>query len=263
MIQRLAIKLGRPPSLVGSALALGCAGAVVLGVLLGMAAFGGAGRSSADRTASTSSSLGSAVGGAASDGPHIVVAKSELVVRRAPDAASPVVTQLAPETRLGSTTVLFKVGQRPGWVEVQLPIRPNGSTGWVAASAVTEKAVSGEIVVDLATRKMRIQLGGRTVADTTVGIGSPQNPTPTGKFYVTDRVRPSRPGGPYGAFALGLSAHSETLTEFGGGDGQVGIHGTNDPSSIGRNVTHGCVRVPAAVAEILANVPLGTPVVIR
>ena len=82
--------------------------------------------------------------------------------------------------------------------------------------------------------------------------------------YVTDVLDTGNDGGAYGPFALGLSAHSETLSEFGGGDGQVGIHGTNDPSSIGNNVSHGCVRVPNdIVSQLAAIVPLGTPVTIH
>ena len=53
------------------------------------------------------------------------------------------------------------------------------------------------------------------------------------------------------------------LTEFAGGDGQVGIHGTDDPGSIGNPVSNGCVRVPNDVAVQLAELlPLGTPVVV-
>ena len=53
------------------------------------------------------------------------------------------------------------------------------------------------------------------------------------------------------------------LTEFAGGDGQIGIHGTNDPASIGHDVSHGCIRVPNQVMEELNRIlPLGTPVVV-
>jgi lipoprotein-anchoring transpeptidase ErfK/SrfK len=79
---------------------------------------------------------------------------------------------------------------------------------------------------------------------------------------VTDRVRTTDPNGAYGSFALGLSAHSDTLSEFGSGDGQIGIHGTNEPASLGKAVSHGCVRVPDSMAARLPEVPLGTPVVI-
>jgi lipoprotein-anchoring transpeptidase ErfK/SrfK len=54
------------------------------------------------------------------------------------------------------------------------------------------------------------------------------------------------------------------LSEFAGGDGQIGIHGTNVPASIGEAVSHGCVRVPNDVITTLATtVPVGTPVTIH
>ena len=81
--------------------------------------------------------------------------------------------------------------------------------------------------------------------------------------------RPGRADGAVGRcrcalpFALGLSAHSNVYSSFEGGDGQVGIHGTNLPQAIGQDVSHGCVRVRNAVISRLARtLPLGTPVVI-
>ncbi len=76
-------------------------------------------------------------------------------------------------------------------------------------------------------------------------------------------VDTGKPNGAYGAFAFGISAHSDVLDQFGGGDDQIGIHGTNQPDSIGQSVSHGCVRVPDQVIEALAHsIPLGTPVTI-
>jgi lipoprotein-anchoring transpeptidase ErfK/SrfK len=193
----------------------------------------------------------------------VSVVDRPLAVRTHPAADAPVRTRLAPQTPLGSPRVLLVRGVTAGWVQVSLPVRPNGGSGWVAADDVALEPVSGRIDIDLAARRMTYRVDGRQPTTTSVAVGSPTNPTPTGHFYVTDRVRPENPHGAYGAFSLGLSAHSETLSEFGSGDGQIGIHGTNQPASIGRAVSHGCVRVPADVAELLAEVPLGTPVVIR
>jgi lipoprotein-anchoring transpeptidase ErfK/SrfK len=172
------------------------------------------------------------------------------------------VARLPAKTAFGSPRVLLALAERAGWVDVALPTRPNGSTGWVPAGDVRFEPVTVRIVVDLAARRLRLLSGAAVLADTTVAVGSPADPTPRGSFYVTDRVRPDDPHGPYGTFALGLSAHSPTLTEFEGSDGQVAIHGTNDPGSIGRAVSHGCIRVPDAVAGALAQVPLGTPVTV-
>jgi lipoprotein-anchoring transpeptidase ErfK/SrfK len=61
---------------------------------------------------------------------------------------------------------------------------------------------------------------------------------------------------------VSLSAH-EVLTQFDGGDAEVGIYGNNDASVLGTSVTHGCVRIDNAEITALSKVlPLGTPVVI-
>ena len=188
---------------------------------------------------------------------------STLVVRRSGAADAPVPARLTPRTALGPPRVLLALAAHADWVEVALPTRPNGSKGSVRVDDVRLEPVGARLEVDLATRRLRMYDGTRVLADTPVAIGSPSDPTPRGAFFVTDRVRPPDPHGAYGSFALGLSAHSPTLTEFEGSDGQVAVHGTNDPASIGRAVSHGCVRVPDAVAAQLAALPLGTPVTIH
>lgn len=150
------------------------------------------------------------------------------------------------------------------WYEVLLPGRPNGRTAWVRAQDVTLHEVDHEVEVDLASRTLRVLERGKEVLVTPVAVGSPESPTPTGRFSLTDKLDTGRPDGPYGPFALGLSARSDALTEFAGGDAQVGIHGTNVPSSIGQPVSHGCIRVPNEVAVQLSRMlALGTPVTVR
>ena len=185
-----------------------------------------------------------------------------LVVRAAPAGGARVVARLAPRTRLGSPRVLLAERVRPGWVQVLLPVRPNGTRGWVATRDVRVEPISSRITVDLTSRTIRIVLRGRLVARSPVAVGSLRYRTPKGRYYVTDRVRTPDPSGAYGSFALGLSGYAPALSEFAGGDGQIGVHGTNDPASIGRAVSHGCVRVPKDVESALARVPLGTPVLI-
>jgi lipoprotein-anchoring transpeptidase ErfK/SrfK len=191
---------------------------------------------------------------------------AETVVHATPATTGAVVARLSARTVLGSARVLLVDPARaniPGWVPVLLPVRPNGATGWVAAGDVRLQSTADRIVVDLAARQVHLQLGGRPETVVPVAVGSAQTPTPTGEFFVTDRVVPSDPRGAYGAFALGLSAHSATLQSFGDGDAQIGFHGTDQPASIGHPVTHGCIRLPAAAVAMLAEVALGTPVTIR
>jgi lipoprotein-anchoring transpeptidase ErfK/SrfK len=183
------------------------------------------------------------------------------------DASTPAST-LPPATEFGSpTTLLVTEWQGPAgeWLRVALPVRPNGATGFVHAGDVTIARFAHRIDVDVATKTLRVgDAGGNIVVETPVAIGTPENPTPTGNFYVTDVMDNPNDSGAYGPFAIGLSAHSDTLSEFGGGDGQIGIHGTNQPSSIGTAASHGCVRVPNDVVTQLAGmIALGTPVTIH
>jgi lipoprotein-anchoring transpeptidase ErfK/SrfK len=118
------------------------------------------------------------------------------------------------------------------------------------------------MVIELAAHRLTLYDQGRKVADYPVGVGTATNPTPTGTFYVIGVIRPN-PSGPYGPYAIGTSAFSETLTDWPGG-GVVGIHGTNDPSSVGRNVSHGCVRMNNDdITELAPAISPGTPIFIR
>jgi lipoprotein-anchoring transpeptidase ErfK/SrfK len=174
-------------------------------------------------------------------------------------------TTVEPLTILGTVTVLGVVsGPQDGWAQVMLPMRPNGSTGWVRADDVWFYAADGEIIVDLTERRLSYVVDGLSVLETEIGVGSRYNRTPTGLFFVTDNVALAEPGGPWGPRALGLSARSDSITSFNGGDGIIGIHGTNNPSSIGSDISLGCIRLPNDVITRLSDlVPIGTRVEIR
>jgi lipoprotein-anchoring transpeptidase ErfK/SrfK len=149
------------------------------------------------------------------------------------------------------------------WLNVQLPLRPNGVTGWVRANRVRRIAVRTRIVVDLSARTVRFYKRGRLVLQSRAAIGASATPTPLGRYYVNQRLIPSDPGGPFGPGAIGISAFSPVLTGWTQG-GPVAIHGTNEPWSIGRAVSNGCIRVPNAVdRKLFWQAPAGTPVLIR
>jgi lipoprotein-anchoring transpeptidase ErfK/SrfK len=163
----------------------------------------------------------------------------------------------------GYPTLFSVVGRACGWYRVQLPLRPNGVTGYVPAAQVTLAKIRTRIVVDLSARRLTLYDGGRPVRNVPVGIGSPTTPTPTGRFYVNQRLIPRSTTGPWGPAALGVSAFSPTLHDWIQG-GPVAIHGTSDPSSIGRAASHGCVRVRnALMLKLYAATPAGTPVLIH
>jgi lipoprotein-anchoring transpeptidase ErfK/SrfK len=168
-----------------------------------------------------------------------------------------------PHTTILGTVTVFEVVEGPddGWARVSLPVRPNGSEGWVKTHDLMLYRVEGQVVIDLSERILTYYEHGEEVLTTSVAVGSKRNPTPVGEFFVTDSVTLANPGSPWGPHAFGLSARSETITEYNGGDGIIGIHGTNRPGSIGNAASLGCVRVPNEVITKLHDmVPIGTPV---
>jgi len=150
------------------------------------------------------------------------------------------------------------------WVRVFLPTRPNGSEGWVRRRAVRMYTNGYRLVIRLGSRELRLWRGHRLLAHYPVAVGTRSTPTPRGLYYIVELLKPSSPDGTYGPFSFGLSAHSNVLKRFAGGDGRVGLHGTNQPGLIGSNVSHGCIRLRNAAVRRLARIlPLGTPVYIR
>jgi lipoprotein-anchoring transpeptidase ErfK/SrfK len=152
---------------------------------------------------------------------------------------------------------------RPASYLVQVPRRPNGVTGWVPATQVGVARVRTRIVVDLSQKRVTLYKSGRRVLAATAAIGAPATPTPTGSFYVNQRLIPADPGGPFGPGAVGVSAFSDVLTGWTQG-GPIAIHGTNEPWSIGKAVSNGCIRLPNPTLRKLFALALnGTPVIIR
>jgi lipoprotein-anchoring transpeptidase ErfK/SrfK len=172
-----------------------------------------------------------------------------------------VVRRLANPTKLG-VPLTFLLKRRVGdWLEVYLPIRPDGSTGWIAAS--TSRVLGDPYRVDVHRRTHRLNLYkfDRRVRTFPIGIGTSDTPTPGGVYYLKELLRPPDPHGFYGPYAFGLSGFSTVLHTFAGGNGVIGIHGTNDPASVGRSESHGCIRMRNADISYLARrLPLGTPV---
>jgi lipoprotein-anchoring transpeptidase ErfK/SrfK len=149
------------------------------------------------------------------------------------------------------------------WYRVQLPLRPNGVTGYVAAGSVWVGRVPTRIVVDLSDHRVTLFRRGLPVMRARAAVGADATPTPRGSFYVNQRLIPRDRRGPYGPGAIGISAFSDVLTGWEQG-GPIAIHGTNRPESIGRRVTSGCIRLHNAVLRRLFRAtPAGTPVIVK
>ena len=188
----------------------------------------------------------------------------DIAVYAKPDAATPPASTLTPQTEYTLPRTVLAFDQYQDWLHVYLPTRPNDATGWIKASDVAiSQPLDYQIKVSLADHTLTLLHNGAVEFQVPAATGTDENPTPTGTFFYTDPLDlATQPGSAYGVFAIGLSGHSNTLSEFAGGDGQIAIHGTNDPSTIGQSVSHGCVRVNNDVILKLAVLPLGTPVVI-
>lgn len=106
------------------------------------------------------------------------------------------------------------------------------------------------IIVDLSDRMLYLLDNNIVVRGFPVGIGTMLTQTPVGTYTIINKA--PNPGGPFGAYWLGLSRP------------HYGIHGTNNPASIGHEVSHGCIRMyNEDVLQLAALVPIGTNVVIR
>jgi lipoprotein-anchoring transpeptidase ErfK/SrfK len=170
-------------------------------------------------------------------------------------------------TEFGSPTTLAVAATRGNWVGMTSTDLPNGKLGWVkrtGASGLKPAATHMSIRIDLSRRSLELRDGRRVVRRTSVGIGRPGSPTPTGRFSVTDKIPGSRYGSFYGCCIVALSGHqTNTPPGWQGGD-RLAIHGTNDPGSIGVPSSAGCLHADAENLYVLMRrVPLGTPVFIR
>jgi len=164
-------------------------------------------------------------------------------------------------THEGLAVTFLVMDQRPGWLNVQVSRRPNQATAWVRAADVKVRQTPYKVRVDTDAHRLVVTDNGRTLLDVPVAVGTGGTPTPVGTFFVDGLVQLVDPTGPYGTHQVSVAAFSDVLTSFGGGNGQIAIHGTNSPGLIGSDVSNGCVRMTNEdVTKLADTVPIGTPV---
>ena len=150
------------------------------------------------------------------------------------------------------------------WLRVRLPVKPNGTTGWVKASSLSDfQPVNTWLRVSTKTFKATLIKNGKRVFSASIGVGQSQWPTPKGQFYVRAKLEKyGAKGSFYGPLAFVTSATSPTLTDWPGG-AVVGIHGTSQPGLIPGKISHGCVRLKNAdILKLAKLMPVGTPITI-
>jgi lipoprotein-anchoring transpeptidase ErfK/SrfK len=187
-------------------------------------------------------------------GDHAVRAKPSDRAHRIESAAA-----LRPLTRV--RTVLPVLGTAKGgrWLRVRLPGRPNGHTGWIHTRKTRRASTGWRLVLRLATRRVTVYRDGRAIQRFPAVIGNPWTPTPLGRFFIEEAL--ALPGQVSGPFALATSARSNVYQEFGGGPGQIALHGTNGLSgALGTAASHGCIRLSTSSITWLARrIGAGTP----
>ena len=158
------------------------------------------------------------------------------------------------------------------WVNVYLPVRPNGSTGWVHRSDVNLTQHDWRILVATGAHQITVYChescpNGPVPNDIflqePIAVGKQDTPTPGGVYYIKELLKPPNPNTVYGPYAYGLSGFSNVLQTFNGGEGVIGIHGNNDASVLGHDVSHGCIRMSnPGITKLVSALPLGVPVTI-
>jgi lipoprotein-anchoring transpeptidase ErfK/SrfK len=173
--------------------------------------------------------------------------------------------RLGVRTRFGTPTALSVVKRRGRWLGVSTADRPNGRLGWVRSAGATLRRTTTHLAihVDLSARRLELRRRGSVLARSTVSIGRPGSPTPTGRFAVTEKLRGDRFGSYYGCCILVLSATQPHTPRGWPGGNRVAIHGTASPGSLGSAESAGCLHASAtALKTLMRRVPVGTPVVI-
>jgi lipoprotein-anchoring transpeptidase ErfK/SrfK len=181
----------------------------------------------------------------------------------APGAPAP--DRTVPGSWFGYPSILPVVATQPGWLDVRLAQRPNGTTSWVQQSDVTLSTTPYALVVDLGTDHLVVFQNGSPILNFPAGVGASDDPTPTGNYFMTMIYPPPGPG--YGPFVLVTSDHSDTISDWeNSGDAIIGIHGpitSYDDSLIGTTgaqISHGCIRLHDADLAQLKMIPAGTPI---
>ena len=189
-------------------------------------------------------------------------------VYAAPDDPAPALTveKPGPGLQAPDDPLAFVVQDtQDDWLQVQVPVRPNGTTGWIKAEGLQTATTDLHIEVSLSWHTLKLFDGDELLLDAPVAIGADESPTPTGTFFTTTLMQGYAQPSAYGIAAVGLSGFSEVLESFGGGPPQIAIHGTYDDAAIGTNVSNGCIRLSNADIQALVDqLPqhLGVPVTI-
>lgn len=173
--------------------------------------------------------------------------------------------RVSAKTEWGSPRILGVTERRGHWLAVLVPELKNGQEAWVRDDRVSGVGtVSWSLNADLSKRRMTVEHDGKVVRTMKIGVGRSDHPTPVGRYAVTDKLRVSDPGSPYGCCVLALTGHQTRLPAGWPGGDRLAVHATQDLSGLGKRVSLGCMRTnPKDTKWMLGRIPLGAPVFVR
>jgi hypothetical protein len=149
------------------------------------------------------------------------------------------------------------------WGLVELPYTWPRREGWIRIKGLSRDTTRVQVEVDLSQHMVIVRKFGKVLFRAPAATGASYSPTPVGEYFVTDRV-PFGAGSALGSFAFGISGIQPRLPAGWSGGNQLAIHGTNNPSSIGRSVSAGCVRVSETTLDrLMPLLAYGTPVIVH
>ena len=180
-------------------------------------------------------------------------------IRVEPSTTGQIVARAAAVTPERTANIVLVTGPTRSAGGLWVQIRADGARGWVPREALGGyEAVDTRLLVDTRMFTATLLRANRLVFRAHVGVGTSAAPTPTGSFYVRNRLTRYRSAF-YGPVAFGTSART-ALTDWPAG-GFVGIHGTSRPELLPGRVSHGCIRMRNADILALARLmPVGTPI---
>jgi hypothetical protein len=198
---------------------------------------------------------------------------NRVVLRARPDG--PILVKVGARTEFGSPQTLAVAFRKGDWLAVRSPALGNDQLGWVDTRAGGVRLVGRPVSleVDLSRRELTVihphsaMKAGRPIAvvepPISVAVGASDTPTPTGEFYVTDKLPGADFGTYYGCCILALSGRQPNLPQGWSGGDRLAIHGAPTPTW-GHAVSNGCLHADEAdLRYLMKSVPLGTVVEIH
>ena len=194
------------------------------------------------------------------------VAHHRVAVKAAPSSQAKTVATFRRHNVQGNPQVFLLVGQETAdghsWYRALLPVRPNGTTGFIQSWELKLSQTPYHLSVNKERRRLTLWSRCQKVRTYPVGIGTKFTPTPVGTFYLASLLKPPTNHSVYGVYAYGLSGYSAVIHNWRWG-GVIGLHGTDDPSSVGHFTSHGCIRMYNwDITKLVRILPLGTPITI-